>query len=169
LGPFNRTGYQLRIEHDIEGVNPEVPFCGIIPPVDLDGIAHCLKSMKGQTDRQYDIQQGQGKRSSGRSMKQFINILDKEIIVFEKSEYADIGDYAHDEEQFSPSPAGVFNHDACDVIDDNRKNKNQYIDRNEVHVKNATGYEQVEPSEPMGEKEINQRIKQHGLGLSGVN
>ena len=56
LRPFDRAGDKLGIEHHIERVYSKVTLGLLISPVDLDGVAHCLKSMKRESDWQYQLQ-----------------------------------------------------------------------------------------------------------------
>ena len=45
-GPLDGTSHQLRIEHNVEGVNAEVPLGLLVPSIHLDRIAHRLKGME---------------------------------------------------------------------------------------------------------------------------
>ena len=54
LRPFDRPCYELRKEHDIEGVDTKVPLRFLPSSIHFNRIAHCLKGMKGKTDGQDD-------------------------------------------------------------------------------------------------------------------
>ncbi len=51
LRPFNGTGNKLREKHDIKRIYAKMPFCFLVIPVYLNGIAHRLEGMKRQSDR----------------------------------------------------------------------------------------------------------------------
>ena len=177
LGSFDGAGHQLRVEHDIEGVDPEVPFGGMMSAIDLDRITHGLKGVEGEADGQNDVQERQGKGRPAGLVKQVVDIVYEKIVIFEKRQDADIGDDAHDEEPFALFAPGIFDKDAGDIVDDDGKDQDQDIDRDEVHVEYAAGDKQVQPSPFMGQQKIDQghyrekdqklkRIKKHILLLS---
>src|SRR5579863_9454704 len=90
LRTFDRACHQLGIKHHIQCINPKMPFRFLIPAIDLDRIAHCLKSMKRQSDRK---QYSQVRDMTGKTeMTEYRrNIGNKEIIVFKDRQYADVG------------------------------------------------------------------------------
>ena len=73
--------------------------------------------------------------------KKIIYIANEEVIVLEKSQYTYVSHNTHGEEKLSPGTAGVFYHDARDIVNDNGKEKDKDIDRYKDHVKNAAGYQ----------------------------
>jgi hypothetical protein len=54
-------------------------------------------------------------------MQDMIVIINKEIAVFENSQYAEIGDYTHDEELLPPPPLAFLNIYASHIVDSYRK------------------------------------------------
>ncbi|MNL38248.1 hypothetical protein D3C87_1604450 [compost metagenome] len=46
LRPLDRAGYQLRVEHHVQCVNPEMLLGRLVATVHLDGVAHGLKCME---------------------------------------------------------------------------------------------------------------------------
>ena len=84
----------------------------------------------------------------------FINIIDKKIIIFKYGQHTNVGDDAHRQKQFSFSPLRLVDPDAGEIIDDDREYKDQYIDRDKEHVKHTARYEQVKPSPAMRDQEV---------------
>jgi hypothetical protein len=95
--------------------------------------------MKRQADRQNYFQEGY-------MIAQLVDIGYKEIIIFEYAQDAHIRDQAHTQQQLSFWPGCIFDQDACDIIYNNGKKKDQDINGDEGHVKYAAGDQQMEPS-----------------------
>ena len=55
LRAFNRTGNQLRVEHDIERINAEVALGLLIAPVNLNDVAQALEGMEREPDGEDDF------------------------------------------------------------------------------------------------------------------
>ena len=60
LGAFDWSSYELRIEHDVESVNPEVSFGFLMATINLDDIAQALKGVKGEPDGENKSQRANG-------------------------------------------------------------------------------------------------------------
>ncbi len=54
LRPFDRPRNELREEHDIEGIDADVPFRGIASFIDLDHIGKALEGMEGEAKGEGD-------------------------------------------------------------------------------------------------------------------
>src|SRR5688572_22144712 len=48
LGPLDGAGHQLRVKHDVEGINAQMALGGVVSPVHLNGVAQGLKRVKRQ-------------------------------------------------------------------------------------------------------------------------
>jgi len=88
-------------------------------------------------------------------MKKLVYILNKKIVVFKNSQYANIGDYTDNKKNFSFFPLRLFYNETREIINDDRENKDQDIYRYQRHVKNTTGDQKMHPSEPVRQQEIN--------------
>src|SRR5688500_1506808 len=56
LRTLDRTGDELRIEQHVQSKDPEVALSALIAQIHLDDVAHRLKRMEGQSDRQNDLE-----------------------------------------------------------------------------------------------------------------
>ena len=72
--------------------------------------------------------------------KKFINVPNKKIVVLKETKYAYVGYNAHGKPPFSPAACRIFNEYTGYVINNNGEEKNENIDRNEIHVEDTTGY-----------------------------
>jgi len=92
-----------------------------------------------------------------KAVQEIVDIGDEKITIFEYGEDTDICHEAHDQKGLSPRTYCIFYHDTCYIVYDDRKDEDENINRNKEHVKDATGYEQVQPPEAMGQQEIDDR------------
>jgi hypothetical protein len=95
--------------------------------------------MKGQSDWQRHLPVWEGGRPDMEEAQQAIDILNKEIVIFENSEHSEVGCKAHDEEEPSSFSGRGFYQPAGDVIDCDDSKKNQEISRYEGCVEVTAG------------------------------
>jgi hypothetical protein len=125
-------------------------------PVNLDHIAQALKGMKRKTNRQ-----NQGEVFNGiipmKKPGDLGEVGIKKIEIFEDEKDRAGGNNAQDQVPFSPLPLGLLDQKGSRIIDDNGQGQNQNIDRDEGHVKDATGHQEEEPTVGLGDEEIEDR------------
>jgi hypothetical protein len=92
-----------------------------------------------------------------RDMEKLINVVYEEVVVFENCQNAHIGKNAHYQKPLSPGSFSVLDHNAGYIVDNYRQEQDEYIDRNEVHIKYATGNQKMEPPEFMWQQKIKSR------------
>lgn len=56
LGTLNGPGHQLRVKHDVKGINSEVKFRFLVASVNLDRVTHRLEGVKRKSDGQKNFQ-----------------------------------------------------------------------------------------------------------------
>jgi hypothetical protein len=117
LGAFDGACYQLRIEHNIQGIITGMPDGFLPATVNFYRITQGLESMERKPDRQYPIQ----KNELGAA--ELIDIADKKIIVFKNSQQGDIGNNTYDEPEFFVWPA--FYEQSCRIINSDQKEQDQ--------------------------------------------
>ena len=89
--------------------------------------------------------------------EQCINIPRKEIIIFKYAKNTYISYDTHYQVPFTFTSGGILDGNTSNIINDNGEKQNKYIDRNKIHVENATGNKQVKPPEFMRKQKINDR------------
>src|SRR3989344_7007737 len=156
LRPLDRSGDQLGEEHDVERIDTEVPFRLLYPPIHLDGVAHSLEGVEGESDGKDD-----GKCLDRvvpvEELRQSVQICAEEIEVLEESKKTDVSDDGEDEEPLPPLSLALGDVYPCKIVDDDGRGQDENIGRYEGHVKDATGEEEECPSDTMGEKKIQRR------------
>src|SRR3989338_4418235 len=156
LRPLDGTGDQLGEEHDIEGVDAEVPLGLLYPPIHLDGVTHRLEGVEGETDGKDD-----GKCLDRvvpvEELRQSVQICAEEVEILEESKKTDISDDGEDKEPLSPLSLALGDVDTGKIVDDDGRGQDENIGRYEGHVKDATGEEEECPSDTVGEKKIQRR------------
>ena len=103
-------------------------------------------------------------------MQKVVDIIDEEVVIFEDSQYADIGDEAHREERLPLANAIAFFHqDTGAIIDDDDSEEDEDIGGDEGGVEKAGDEEQEEPAPFMGGEVIqtgdDREEKQEGEGV----
>jgi hypothetical protein len=78
--------------------------------------------------------------------QELIDVINKEVVIFENSQHTEIGSKAHDEEEASFFPHRGFYQPAGDVINCDDSEQDQEISRYEGCVEIAAGYQQEEPA-----------------------
>jgi hypothetical protein len=126
--------------------------------IDLDHIAEALKCMEGETDRQNYFEGLEGvvpMQKGGYPVK----IVNEKIVIF-KNEEDQAG--AHDAKpkiSLPGFPGRLFNPDARKIVDEDRDEKYENVIGNKEHVKYATGHQQEQPPESVGQEIVQQRNK----------
>jgi hypothetical protein len=144
--------------------------------VDLDGIAHGLEGVEGKADGEDNFKEGEDPIPASLE-EEVVDVIDKEVIVFEEGQDSDVGYDAHHEVPLSSGAGRIFDQDACKIVDNYSEDEDKDIDRDEVHVKDAACDQQVQPTPAMGDDEIDQRdqgeedqklkgVEEHMPGLS---
>ena len=156
IRPFDGPRHQLRIEHDIQRINTKMMLCFKLLSIDLDHIAQALERMEGKADRQ-----DQGEVLDGvipvKETGHIGEVGVEEIKVFKDEEDRAGRDDTHDEIELSPSSLRPFDEEGSRIIDGNRERQHQDINRDEGHIKDATGRQKKEPPVGMGDQEIEDR------------
>ena len=128
----------------------------LVSSIDLDDIAQTLERMEGKADRQDQGEVLDGvipvKETGHRG-----EIGIEEIKVFKDEEDRAGRDDTHDEIELSPSSLRPFDEEGSRIIDGNGERQHQDIDRDEGHIKDATGRQKKEPPVGMGDQEIEGR------------
>ena len=88
---FDWTGDQLREEGDVEREVQGVLGRLRVSPVDVDGVAHRLEGVEGDTDRKDEAQRGHGPLDA-HHQKQVVEALDEKIEVLEEREDREVAD-----------------------------------------------------------------------------
>jgi hypothetical protein len=86
-------------------------------------------------------------------VKEVYDIVCKEVVVLKNGQHTYVGYQAHDEEPLSLLPLRILYKYARKVIYDNGGKENEDVNRNEVHVKDATCYQQMKPAELVRQQE----------------
>ena len=81
----------------------------------------------------------------------------KKIEIFEDEKDRAGRNNAQDQVPFPPLPFALLDQKGSRIIDDNGQGQNQNIDRDEGHVKDATGRQEEEPTVGLGDEEIEDR------------
>jgi len=76
-----------------------------------------------------------------------------EIEIFEKTQNAQVCNNAHDKKQPSPLTLALFDEQAGEIINHDRKNEHQNVNGNKCHVEITTGHQQQEPAVFVGQYE----------------
>jgi hypothetical protein len=80
-------------------------------------------------------------------MEGIYDIGDKEVVILKYGQHAYIGHQTHNKERLSPPPFSILYEDTCYVIYNDSSEENYDVDRDEVHVKDAAGQQQMKPTE----------------------
>lgn len=124
LRPFDRACHELWEEHHVQCVDSEVSLRALIPSVDLDRIAHCLESMKGQTDRK---QNGEARNCVGppKEGEHSTDIPVNEVEIFEKGQNSHVRTYTCDEPKPSSSIAGGVDENCGTIVYSDHRDENE--------------------------------------------
>ena len=125
-------------------------FGFLVTSINFNGITHCLECVKGQANRQKDAERFQTSVYM-QQVKPCIDISDKEIVILKNRQYAYIGNNTHHKQPFSPRPGSILYKYSGYIIYDNSAEQNEDINRHKRHVKNTTGYQQMKPTQFMGQ------------------
>jgi hypothetical protein len=98
--------------------------------------------MKRQPYRQHDPPEAKVMALNMESMQKMVDIIQKEIEVFEDRQYADIGYDAHDEKLLSPRSFAFLNIYPRYIIYSDGKEQDQDIGWIESTIENTTCYKQ---------------------------
>ena len=144
------TGDQLGVKHDIQCIGPKFPFGFLISSVYLDGIAHGLECVKAQTDRKEDGQIG-NRIGAAQGMDECSNVLIDEVVILKDRQYANVGYEAPGEEELFSGSLRIFDEYTCIIVNDDREEQDEYVDRLEEHIKKAI---LIQKGNPMPGKDI---------------
>lgn len=87
-------------------------------------------------------------------MQQSSQVIIEKIIVFENSQYSDVGNQADYQIKFSLSSICIFQKYSCEIVNYYGKKQNKNIDRHKCHIEITTGREQQCPSEFMRQYKV---------------
>jgi hypothetical protein len=88
-------------------------------------------------------------------------IGDKEVVILKHCQHTYIGHQTHNKESLSSLPFGIFYKDTRYVVNNDGCEQYYNVDRDEVHVKDATCDQQMKPTELMRQqKEQNRNYRE---------
>ncbi len=148
LRPFDGPCHQLGIEHDVKGIDAEMPLRLLVPPVYLDDIAEALEGVERQSDGQDQVQCSDGIVPPHR-LGQMGQVGVEEIEIFEHEKNQAGG---HDTEYqiiLPPCPLGLFDPNTRKIVHYNSECKNKDVYRDKIHIEQAAGPKQKTPPEFM--------------------
>ena len=122
-GPLDRPRGQLRKKRDISGEVVKISDGLDLSAVHVDRIAHRLESIKGNPEREHDVQDRQACMQAERIQKR-LQIVRKEMVILEKSEGQQVGNHADRDQAFSPGRDFAFGKFEGDPVIDERRQKN---------------------------------------------
>ena len=120
--PLNRSGDEVRKERDEDGEVEQAAPGVQLATIDIDRVAHRLKRIKRDPDRQQNAQRRLVDRDSRRG-KNAGDVLDEEIEVLEEPEHPEVRDDAQPQE--AAAVLRVSLHPAGGAIVDDRGGRNQ--------------------------------------------
>jgi hypothetical protein len=112
--------------------------------------------MERQAYGQNDTEQRQVATCHMKGVQDVIDIADKKIAVLEYRQHANVCHQTHDQKGFSPPAGGILYHDTGYIVYDDRKDEYENIDRDKEHVKDTTGYQQMQPPPAMWQQKIDE-------------
>ena len=168
LWTLDRPGDELRIEHDIQCKDPEVILRHVTAPIHLDRVAHSLERMKGQADRENDLESGDGIVPAEERDKAG-EVRAEEVEVLKDEEHAYVRGDASGEEGSPSWPGRPRDQNARCVVDDDGESEDQDVGRDEGHVKGAARHKEKDPPLRVRKKEIergdDREVEEEGKGI----
>ena len=153
LRPLYGPGHQLRVKHDVERIDAIMPLGLLVATIYFYSIAHGLECMERQPDRQYDLyQEGRLYTAKGAECSMYM-VCEKDRIL-EKEQQPDISSDAHNQERGTPAARTLFNKDTCNIVDSDEEEQDEHVGRNEGHIKDTAGSEQMYPADLMRQQEV---------------
>ena len=149
-GTRNQLGKQCHIRAEIDDV-----FLGpCLAPVDVDGIAHGLKGVEADADRQRQIRLGERRAEQG------IDRADQEVTVFEYAQQAKVYTNRHQQRDLcSPLSPVPLCHLSAGVVQCGGKQHQHHIDRLTPCVKQQAEQKQCTVAPFLWDKEIRQQTQ----------
>ena len=154
--PFDGSRDQLGKEIYIEGVAAQMRVRDVIAPVDVDHVAEGLEGVKGDAERQEDIEMGDEVAQAG-GLEQRAGAVSEEVKVFEIAEQPD---QKHDGDR-EPGAAGARIARAADAATGLKGHQGLSHDQEDVfpppaHVEVVAGGQQQPQPIPVGQRKIRQ-------------
>ncbi len=144
----------MREIHHVQRIDSEVPLRALFASIDLNDVTETLKRVERKTDRQDDTKPFNG-IVPVESCRKSGDILIEEVEVLKEEQHHANRDDAH---QQVPTLLAMIicllDPDSCEVVDDDRSEQDENIDRDECHVEETTGAQQQQPAKPMWQRKI---------------
>ena len=153
LRPLYGPGHQLRVKHDVERIDAIMPLGLLVATIYFYSIAHGLECMERQSDRQYDLYQ-EGRLYTAKGAECSMYMVCEKNSVLEKEQQAYIGGNAHNKERCTPAARALFNKYTCNIVDSDEEEQDEHVGRNEGHIKDTAGSEQMYPADLMRQQEV---------------
>src|SRR5579872_1847555 len=127
-------------------------FRFLMASIDLDGIAHGLEGMEGQSQGQREAPKGKRVGADMAKGEKMVDVLGKEVIVFEEGEGAQVEGETENEESLAFFAGSVLNASAGDIVNGNNREQNGEIGRNKASIEITGSHEQDKPASPVRSK-----------------